>query len=367
MSCINNRYRETEPREVAIDTGRSGQKPRLVAEAISAFHLMEIEMELLVVDDDELIRALLIEILSAYGYNKVTQADSGIDALRKIEAAKKAEKSFDCFMFDIQMPEMDGIELCHAVRNFENYKDTPIVMITAMNGQDYVERAFAAGATDYVTKPFDTTELLSRIRLADRLQSETKRAAAAVSAEQVQSKKPFDEPLNLAEIRGFVNSAILENYVLITMEQQHFPLAAIAIHVPELNTVHAGSSNDEFFYVVADVAEVISDAMVGSQAFMSYLGNGVFLCVGPRFKLVNEADLQTELITMLNDEELVYCEEVETRFTAQVGPKAVPKLLEKRGDLKFLDRAIENLSANSKSIVSRTKKIGSKVRTAFAA
>ena len=324
-------------------------------------------MELLVVDDDELIRALLVEILSAHGYQQITQADSGIDALRKIEAAKAAGKPFDCFMFDIQMPEMDGIELCRAVRNFEMYKTTPVIMITAMNSQDYVERAFSAGATDYVTKPFDTTELMARIRMADRLQAETKRATEAVNAEPAKAKQAFSDPINLSEIRGFVNSAILENYVLITLEQQHFPLAAMAIHVPELSVVHAGSSQDEFFYVLADVAEVISDIMVGSQAFMTYLGNGVFLCVGPRNKLSDEAGIQTDLIAMLNDEELVFCEEVQTAFSAHVGQKAIPKLFEKRGDLRFLDRAIENLNENSKSLVSRSKNLGGKVRSAFAA
>ncbi|MCP9481100.1 response regulator transcription factor [Shimia sp. CNT1-13L.2] len=322
-------------------------------------------MKILVVDDDELIRELLVEILTAHGYEDVTQAESGEDGLEKIQAAAQP---FDCFMFDIQMPGKDGIELCGDVRNMVQYKDTPVVMITAMNNQDYIGRAFSAGATDYVTKPFDTTELITRIRLADRLQAETKRASQAAVTAQAKPKPPFSEPIAITEIRGFVNSAILENYVLINLEQKHFPLAAVAINIPELSAVHAGSGEGEFTYVLTDIAEVLADLLCGAQAFMSYVGNGTFLCVGNRHKIPATSEMQSDLIVMLNDPDLVYCDEVQTSFTALVGEKSAPKLFEKREDLRFLNRALESLSeAGAANPGARTKKLGDRLGVPFAA
>lgn len=301
-------------------------------------------MKILAVDDDELIRELLLATLEAHGYTDVTLAESGEDALNKIAAT---DTPFDSFMFDIQMPGMDGIELTQRVRDMAQYREAPVVMITAMNQKDYIDRAFLAGATDYVTKPFDTTELVTRIRLADKLQKETRRAATAVTAQAGRVDKPkpaYGEPVAIEEIKGYVSNGVLQNYVMIMKDQKQFAIGAFAIRVPELERVHAGSSAEEFAYVVTDVAEVISDALVGTQAFVSYIGAGVFLCVGPKRFLPEAEAMQDHLFTMLNDPDLVYCEEVNTSFSAQIGAVSAPKLLERRDDLRFLDRAVDNLN-----------------------
>lgn len=322
-------------------------------------------MRILAVDDDDLIRELLSATLEAHGYTDVTLAESGDDALRKIAAAYTP---FDVFMFDIQMPGMDGIELCRQVRAMDVYKTAPVVMITAMNQKDYIDRAFMAGATDYVTKPFDTTELITRIRLADRLQSEARRASAAANPSAARNKPAFSDPIAIEEIRGYVNNAILENYVTIMKDQKQFAIGAFAIRVPELEAVHAGSGADEFTYVVTDIAEVISDALVGTQAFISYVGGGVFLCVGPKRLLPSAEALTDELVMMLNDPDLVYCEEVATSFSAQIGAVAAPKLLERRDDLRFLDRALDNLNEVRYAMrMHRSGKFAGDAGTAFAA
>ncbi|WP_417672478.1 response regulator [Pseudodonghicola sp.] len=299
-------------------------------------------MKILAVDDDELIRELLFATLEAHGYDDVVLAESGEDALRKIAIAGTP---FDVFMFDIQMPGMDGIELTQRVREMDIYRKSPVVMITAMNQKDYIDRAFLAGATDYVTKPFDTTELMTRIRLADRLQSEMRRAAMATAAiaRPEKQKGSFAQPIAIEEIKGYVSHGVLQNYVMIMKEQKQFSIGAFAIRVPELEYVHTGSSPEEFAYVVTDVAEVISDVLVGSQAFVTYIGSGIFLCVGPKRSLPQIETMQDQLVSMLNDPDLVYCEDVATSFSVQIGAVAAPKLLERRDDLRFLERAVENL------------------------
>lgn len=300
-------------------------------------------MKILAVDDDELIREILGATLEAHGYTNVTMADCGEDALHKIAASPEP---FDGFMFDIQMPGMDGTELCQQVRQMEQYKNSPVIMITAMNNKEYVDRAFMAGATDYVTKPFDTTELMTRIRLADRLQQEARKAATAAASAPAAAAAPkpaFSEPVTIKDVRGVVKSAALDNYVILMLEQKQFAMGAFALQIPELEAVHAGSDVEEFTYVVTDIAEVISDCLVGAQAFLSYLGGGTFVCVGAKAKLPSADAMHDEFVMMLNDPDLVYCEEVQTGFSAIIGEASAPKLFEKRGDLRFLDRAVEKL------------------------
>ncbi len=322
-------------------------------------------MKILAVDDDDLIRELLSEILRAHGFTDVTMADSGEDALRKIAATSVP---FDTFMFDIQMPGMDGIELTRRVRSQEIYRKTPVIMITAMNNREYVDNAFMAGATDYVTKPFDMTELVTRIRLAERLHQEARRAEEAAVAVSTKPKPPYSAPVEIEEIHGVVNSGILQNYVSVTLEQRQFPIGAFAIKVPELATVHAGSSADEFVYVVTDIAEVIAGILVGAQAFTSYIGNGVFLCVGARLRFPCVETLRDNLMMMLNNPDLIYCEEVSTSFSAIVGAPAAPKLFEKRGDTQFLNRALDKLQAAEKTQQRPVlQNIGGGPGTAFAA
>lgn len=298
-------------------------------------------MKILVVDDDELIRELLLAMLEAHGYPDVTTAESGEDALRKIAAAGVP---FDAFMIDIQMPGMDGIDLTRRVRRMQSYREAPILMLTAMHQKDYIDRAFLAGATDYVVKPFDTTELITRIRLAERLHIDLRRASEVAAQDTSPSKPAFAHSVLIDEIKGYVSNGVMQNYVMIIKEQKQFEIGAFAIHIPELETVYEGSSTEDFTYVITDVAEVLSDVLEGTEAFVSYVGAGVFVCVGPKQTLPEVELMRARLMTLLNDPDLVYCPDVETSFSVTIGAIAVPKLMETPVDLRFLDRAVDNLN-----------------------
>ncbi|KKL11123.1 hypothetical protein LCGC14_2548980, partial [marine sediment metagenome] len=120
-------------------------------------------MKILAVDDDSLLLELMQITLNGAGFNDVTLAQSADEALQCIAGSVVP---FECILLDIQMPGTDGIELCARIRKMHQYRNTPILMITAMTERTFVERAFAAGANDYVSKPFDPFELVTRLRLA---------------------------------------------------------------------------------------------------------------------------------------------------------------------------------------------------------
>jgi len=126
-------------------------------------------MRILAVDDDDLTLSILPILLADAGFNDITLCDSSEAALKLIESK---ELSFDCFFFDISMPFMHGIELCRRVRVLPGYTHTPIIMLTALSDQSDINEAFAAGASDYITKPFNLLEIGARARKAEKMHAE---------------------------------------------------------------------------------------------------------------------------------------------------------------------------------------------------
>lgn len=108
---------------------------------------------LLVVDDDEDIRSLLSLALRKHGYEVVSMEDP-LAAL-----ALAATTSFDAVLLDWSMPVMDGGELCSRLRELPGLQNTPIIIVTAHADLDTRDRAAAAGATRFLTKPFSLKHL----------------------------------------------------------------------------------------------------------------------------------------------------------------------------------------------------------------
>ena len=117
---------------------------------------------ILVVDDDPDIREIVTFKLSRSGFDVVAEAD-GEAAL---VAADQADP--DLILIDWMMPKMTGIEVCLALRAQNRFDTTPIILLTARAQEDDMQRGFAAGATDYIIKPFSPRELLSRVTAALR-------------------------------------------------------------------------------------------------------------------------------------------------------------------------------------------------------
>jgi DNA-binding response OmpR family regulator len=108
----------------------------------------------LVVDDDEDIRALLRLMLERAGYDVDDQPD-GRSALRSFHTGKH-----DLILLDVTMPELDGWEVLERIRDLS---EVPVLMLTARDSESDRVRGLRGGADDYVTKPFDRDELLARV------------------------------------------------------------------------------------------------------------------------------------------------------------------------------------------------------------
>ncbi len=121
-------------------------------------------MNILVVDDEKLIVKGIKSVLEQQGY-KVYAAYTGNEALSIL-----ATENIDFIILDLMLPDMDGMMLCRKIR--EN-RDTPILMLTAKDGDYDKILGFELGADDYMTKPFNILELIARIKAITR-RSESK-------------------------------------------------------------------------------------------------------------------------------------------------------------------------------------------------
>lgn len=112
----------------------------------------------LVVDDDPQIRRVMRATLTAHGY-EVDDARCGEEALQKLRAG-----AHDLALVDVNMPGMNGMDVCRSIRQGGQGSELAIIMLTVRSAERDKVEALDAGADDYVTKPFSTPELLARIR-----------------------------------------------------------------------------------------------------------------------------------------------------------------------------------------------------------
>lgn len=114
--------------------------------------------KVLIVDDDKGMTQLLADIVKVSGHEPVVVNDSSL-AMQTAASTRPA-----LFLLDLMMPEPNGFELCRQLRADKIFKETPIVIITAMDESDSKSIAFVAGANDYISKPFDPEELKKTIK-----------------------------------------------------------------------------------------------------------------------------------------------------------------------------------------------------------
>ena len=123
---------------------------------------MNEDSTILVVDEDPYLRDVLTQKLEALGY-RVAEARNGKEALERVQREPP-----DLIILDVMMPVMDGFEACRRLKDDEDTRLIPIVMMTALLAQEDRIRGIEVGADDFLTKPVDERELEARIRTALR-------------------------------------------------------------------------------------------------------------------------------------------------------------------------------------------------------
>lgn len=188
-------------------------------------HTPRTEARILVVDDNADLRSYVVDLLSR-DFTHVDSASDGVQALQRI-----AEQLPDLVLSDVMMPNLDGLGLVRALRQQDETRAIPLILLSARAGDDPTVDGLSVGADDYLVKPFSARELLARVRTQltmARIRREAARQAR--SEKELRAElKARDEWLSLVshELRTPLSAALLSAHALLdAVPEELQPLTA---------------------------------------------------------------------------------------------------------------------------------------------
>ena len=149
--------------------------------------------KILVVDDDAVTRAVITRVLREEGVFEVTEAADGVAALDRFSTDQP-----DLVLLDVLMPELDGFAVCRNIKEDQETRLTPVVLLTALGSTFDRVRGLEAGADEFLTKPVERVELLARVRSLLKLKQftdvlESAEALILMLASAIEARDPYTE------------------------------------------------------------------------------------------------------------------------------------------------------------------------------
>jgi len=168
----------------------------------------EVSNTVFIIDDNVKNLQVVANLLRMSNY-RVLFADNGKDGLKNIEKYRP-----DIILLDIMMPNMDGFEVCHRLKNNEKTRDIPVIFLTAKTESDSLTKAFELGGVDYVVKPFKSNELLARINAHVTIRKQKKQLEeVSITKDKLFSVLGHDLRGNLTSILSISELLLDESYV----------------------------------------------------------------------------------------------------------------------------------------------------------
>jgi signal transduction histidine kinase len=276
----------------------------------------------LCVDDIGANLELLESILVPRGYAVVTAAN-GQDALLKIRS-----QAIDLVLLDVMMPGMDGFEVCRQIKEDQALRNIPVIMITALSAKEDRVRGIEAGAEEFLSKPFDQTEALARIRMLLKVKGLD------------DDRRRAEEALQQSNDRLRDVEALRDSLVHMIIHDLRNPLTAIVNFAHFLETAEGGNLSEKgrgYVGYIIKSSDFLTE-MCSSMLDVSKMESGQM-----QLKL---ADCDLGAIAG----------EVVSRLAALKGERQIalalpaqPVLL--RGDAQLLSRLLQNLVGNALKFV----------------
>ncbi len=250
------------------------------------------EMKILIVDDSVHVRRQLRAFLDSGGYQELIFSESAIQALTQLGLMTKSFVSVevDLILMDIQMEGMDGIEATRVIKEKSAYKDIPVLMITEENSEESLEKAFAIGAVDYITKPLRKLELLARVGSFLMLRKETiKRKAREqelinLAAELRKANSILSRIAELDGLTGIANRRYFDQKL--HREMQRALRSGNSISLLMIDIDHFKLYNDNYGHLEGDqclkqVAQAMVAALRRPGDFLARYGGEEFAAILP--------------------------------------------------------------------------------------
>jgi diguanylate cyclase (GGDEF)-like protein len=234
-----------------------------VNQAVKTSYSNDRHNRILVVDDDRTMRLALVDAFLKENY-EVEEASNGMHALNICK-----RRMPDLVLMDAVMPELDGFDACQMIRDTAQGADIPVLMVTALEDEDSIVRAFSSGATDYIAKPINFSVMKQRVA----------RLIKANKAEKDVKKLAYHDPLT-----GLPNRAQLKQQIRIivnraSIEKQRFAILFLDLdRFKMINDTLGHDAGDLLLKAVADrirhcVRESDFIARLGGDEFTILLEN----------------------------------------------------------------------------------------------
>jgi sigma-B regulation protein RsbU (phosphoserine phosphatase) len=244
-------------------------------------------VRILVVDDSEDWRDLTEAALLAAGYDEVVTAESAVDAYGQLGLAPRPNNNtpmVDLVVLDVVMPEIDGIEACARIRSDPRYGDIPVIMVTAVNDMDSLSSAFVAGASDYITKPFNRIELLARVRSALKIKAELDRRRARESELISLTRSNWgerDATRWVDSVTGIPAGACAEAYLAVASERDEVAISVLALAVDRLEVLAVSHGAQARADRLAQVARAVGTVSAPIGVVPASYPDGMIALIAP--------------------------------------------------------------------------------------
>ncbi|CCH49969.1 GGDEF domain-containing response regulator [Pseudodesulfovibrio piezophilus] len=240
-------------------------------------------MRILIVDDCRATALHISEVLNQAGFPDSIAVHDFEQAMQALNDSRKTEIPIDLIIMDISLPGTDGIAATLTIKSQYEFEDTPVIIVTAHDDEAYLDRAFAAGASDYIIKPPSKIELRARIRSALQLKREMAKRRQREQELQTLAYK-LEKMTNLDGLTGLANRRCFDDTLVkewVRNGRQDVPMALIMIDID-----HFKSYNDTLGHVDGDtclcaVAAAIKNAVHRPGDMVARYGGEEFVVILP--------------------------------------------------------------------------------------
>jgi two-component system, cell cycle response regulator len=225
---------------------------------------------ILIAEDDAVTRMLLKKTLIKEGH-EVVSVENGQKAFDLFK-----ESFFPIVLTDWMMPEMDGLELCRAIRQEENPGYVFIVLLTAQDSQDDIITGLEAGADDYLTKPFNRAELIARLNTGRRFLVQERALRRANEEIRILS---ITDPLTGCSNRGCLNTRLPQEIQRAGRYKRPLSIVMCDIdHFKKINDIYGHQAGD---LVLKEFSKRLQDSIRDNVDMLARYGGEEFLVTLP--------------------------------------------------------------------------------------
>jgi diguanylate cyclase (GGDEF)-like protein len=268
---------------------------------LSNFLMTPDSYQVLIVDDTPANIDILKKVLAAEGYG-LSIAHSGEVALDIVSRSLP-----DLILMDVTMPGLDGFETCQKIKSDPSTRDIPIIFVTANNDTEDIVKGFDVGGVDYITKPYQLKEVLSRIKTHLQNRTLIKRNALLI-ADLRESNNKLDimsrtDPLTGLSNRRDVNEKIEAE--LVRFERNKNPFSLILGDIDHFKKINDTFGHDAGDYVLVQVAQLMTQS-IRRQDVVARWGGEEFLIFLPETNIAGGLKLAEDIRQKIEVEEFCF-------------------------------------------------------------